>query len=338
MNELAVKISSIRKKQRKPKNPRDYVSFWVEKDRLDENVVDAFVMILRTGGCSWAHNSGCSMCGYINDALQDDVKEEDLLYQYENVMKNYSQEKIVKIFTSGSFLNEKEVPKSVQEKIFDDLEKKTDKIIIESRPEFVTAGNVKGKKKLEVAVGLESASDFISKNSINKGFTFSDYLKAVKILKEQKIKIKTYLLIKPPFLSEKEAISDAIYSAEKISGHSPTISFNPVNIQKFTLVERLWRGGEYRPPWLWSVVEVLKQSSKLNGTRVMSSPTAGGTKRGAHNCGICDKEVLLAIEEFSQSQDVSVLEDLKCDCKELWQDILKTENIAKAQGDLSRLV
>jgi radical SAM enzyme (TIGR01210 family) len=338
MNELAAKIGSIRKRQRKSKDPRDYVSIWVEKDVLDKNVVEAFVMILRTGGCSWAQDSGCSMCGYINDALQDDVKEEDLLYQYENVMKNFKQEKIVKIFTSGSFFAEKEVPKSARERILNDLTSKTEKIIIESRPEFVTLENVKGKKKLEVAIGLESASDFISENSINKGFKFSDYLKAVNILKEHKIGIKTYLLIKPPFLSESEAISDAVHSAEKISDHSPTISFNPVNIQKFTLVERLWQNGEYRPAWLWSVVEVLKQSSKLNGTRVMSSPTAGGTKRGAHNCGDCDKEVLLAIEEFSQSQDVSVLENLNCTCKELWNDILKTENIAKAHGDLLRLV
>jgi radical SAM enzyme (TIGR01210 family) len=189
-----------------------------------------------------------------------------------------------------------------------------------------------------VAIGLESASDFILENSINKGFRFNDYITAVNILKEQKVGVKTYLLIKPPFLTEKEAISDAIRSAEKIKDHSPTISYNPVNIQKFTLVERLWQNGEYRPPWLWSVVEVLKQSSKLNGVRVMSSPTAGGTKRGAHNCGECDKEVLLAMEEFSQSQDVAVLENLHCTCKELWQDILKTESIAKFQGDLVRMV
>lgn len=338
MDELAARISSIRKRQRKSKNPKEYVSYWVEKDILDKNVVDAFVMILRTKGCSWAQDCGCSMCGYTNDASQDDVKEEDLLSQYENVMKNYSQEKIVKVFTSGSFLDEKEVPKSAGEKILDDLTGKTEKIIVESRPEFVTVENVKGKKKIEVAIGLESASDFILENSINKGFTLSDYIKAVNILKEQKIGIKTYLLIKPPFLSESEAISDAINSAEKISDYSSTISFNPVNIQKFTLVERLWRNGEYRPPWLWSVVEVLRQSSKLNSTHIMSSPTAGGTKRGAHNCGDCDREVLLAIEEFSQSQDIAVLEKLRCDCKEIWQDILKTENIAKAQGDLLRLV
>ena len=256
-------------------------------------------------------------------------------------MNKYSNERIVKIFTSGSFFNDDEIPKAVQDEILGELADKAEKIIIETRPEFVSKDQLDGlvgKDKIEVAIGLESANDFVLEHSINKGFRAADYEKAAEVLKEMNIPVKTYLLVKPPFLTEKEAIGDAVSSARFASKYSKTISFNPVNIQNYTIVERLWRNGEYRPPWLWSVVEVLKQSSKLGEVRIMSSPTGGGTRRGAHNCGKCDKEVVGGIEEFSLSQDVSSLEDLECECKEQWRDILGVEGFTHTHGDLYRLI
>jgi radical SAM enzyme (TIGR01210 family) len=338
MEELKESISGIKRRHSKPRDPRRYVSQWVEKDLLDGKEEDAFVMILRTSGCGWAQSSGCSMCGYIYDAASGDVKEEDLLFQFESAMSKYNGEKIVKIFTSGSFLDDDEVPITVQNKILGNLSEKAQNIIIESRPEFMKPERLKDRKNLEVALGLESASDFVLEHAINKGFRFQDYKNAVKTLKENDVKVKTYLLIKPPFLSEKDAITDAVKSAEMITKYSPTISFNPVNIQKYTLVERLWRRGEFRPPWLWSVVEVLKQTAYLENVRLMSSPTAGGTKRGAHNCGVCDLKVLKAIEGFSLTQDPKYLEEPDCGCKKIWKDILATENMARSQGDILKLI
>jgi hypothetical protein len=49
------------------------VSCWAGKDTIHGKTVDAFVIILKTRGCSWAHNSGCSMCGYFNDSLWRDI-------------------------------------------------------------------------------------------------------------------------------------------------------------------------------------------------------------------------------------------------------------------------
>jgi radical SAM enzyme (TIGR01210 family) len=338
MKVLNESLRNVRQRHPLEKDQRKYVSAWVEKDMLDSEVVDAYVMILRTRGCAWALSSGCSMCGYINDATQKTVDEDDLLYQFSEAMNRFSNERIVKIYTSGSFFDEGELPLAVSDRILNELSEKTEKIIVEARPEFVKEENLKGQKKLEVAIGLESANDFVLEHSINKGFLFADYIKAANILKKLNIPLKTYLLIKPPFLTENEAISDAISSAKTVASHSQSISFNPVNIQKFTMVERLWKNREYRPPWLWSVVEVLKKANKIPNVRLISSPTAGGTKKGAHNCGKCDKKILLAIEQFSLTQDKSILDELDCGCKEDWQDILSTQYFAKTQGDLFKLI
>jgi radical SAM enzyme (TIGR01210 family) len=341
MKELKEAVKSQRRGPPKPRDPTQYVSCWTERDVLEGDVVDAFVMILRTQGCHWARESGCSMCGYFNDTAGQGVGERELLHQFEEAMKNFSGERIVKIFTSGSYINEDEIPKTAQDAILADLALKTEKIIFETRPEFVTKERIEdlvSPNKIEVAIGLESATDYVLEHSINKGFTVAYFEKAARLLNRMNIPIKTYLLVKPPFLSEKEAIEDAVSSARFASEYSKTISFNPVNVQRHTIVDRLWRNGEFRPPWLWSVVEVLKQSNTLDDVRVMSSPTGGGTKRGAHNCGKCDKEVLRAMEEFSLSQESFLLEELECECKRHWHDILNIEGFAHTHGDLFRLI
>ncbi|RLF62834.1 MAG: TIGR01210 family radical SAM protein, partial [Thermoplasmata archaeon] len=100
------------KKNFKPRDKGNHVKTWSEKDYLEGiGVVDAFVIILRTRGCSWAIKSGCSMCGYFNDSTWRKLSANDILSQFNLAMKNYNGEQIVKIFTSGSFLDEKEVPK-----------------------------------------------------------------------------------------------------------------------------------------------------------------------------------------------------------------------------------
>jgi hypothetical protein len=54
----------------------------------------------------------------------------------------------------------------------------------------------------------------------------------------------------------------------------------------------------------------------------------GGFKRGPHNCGACDKEIVAAINEYSVSADKSVLDDAwatPCACKKEWEFVLENE-------------
>ncbi len=318
-------VKSFRPNKPKKINETRPIAMWTEKDVSDGKIVDAFVLILRTRGCYWALHSGCTMCGYINDARMEPVKSENLRIQMEKALERYSGEKVVKIFTSGSFLDPNEIPPDIQIdilKAFDDAER----LIVESLPEFVTEkrlGEIR-QDNLEIAMGLESASDEILERNINKSFRLKDYMNAAERLMKMKIPLKTYVLLKPPFMTEKEAIEDAVNSIIFASKHSSEVSVNPVNVQSFTLVHHLWRRGEYRAPWLWSVVEVLKRAKPSIGeVRLVSWPTAGGMGRGAHNCGICDGGVMGAIETFSLTQDLSAFESLECNCIDEWRDMVE---------------
>ncbi len=320
------------------------VRFWSEKDVYNGNIVDAFVIIFRTHGCSWALKSGCTMCGYFNDSMWKKVSDEDIFFQFEKAIKQYNNEKTVKIFTSGSFLDDSEVKPKVRMKILSRLSESAEKISFESRPEYVTnqklkeIKNIDKSKDFEIGIGLETANDTVRNYAINKGITFNDYKKAAEIIKKNNCKLKTYVLIKPPFLTEKETIKDCIETVDKIKKHTDTISFNPANVQRKTLVEFLWKKNQYRPAWLWSVIEILNKSKKnTDKIRLQCNIAGGGNIRGAHNCKECDPNVLRAIESFSLHQDPKIFKDLDCECKEKWLDQLDIEDLGFGSIiDLSR--
>jgi hypothetical protein len=335
MNEL-MQFCKTLKKDFTPKirDPTKPVRSWSEKDILDGKIVDAYVIIFRTRGCSWALKSGCTMCGYFNDSMWEKVSDSDLLKQFDSVMRNYSGEKIVKIFTSGSFLDDNEITSKTRKKILSGLVEKTDKISVESRPEYVKdeklsdIRDITQSKKFEVGIGLETSNDFLREHAINKGFTFDDYKKAAKLLKKHKFKLKTYVLVKPPFITEKESLEDGICTVKDIKSYTDTISFNPTNVQSHTVVDYLWKRNQYRPPWLWSVVEILKQSKKLTDALIKCDVAGGGSRRGARNCPACDHKILDAIAKFSLSQDTKVFEGLDCTCKQRWLDQLDIEDLS----------
>ncbi len=320
------------------RSPDRYIAAWTEGDALDGRPVKAFVLILRTRGCSWAWDSGgCTMCGYVNDSSAN-VGERELEIQLEKALDAYKDEPYVKIFTSGSFLDEREVPPSFAKRLVESFGSSARRILIESRPEYITYETLSPLKgyaeEIEVALGLESSSDRVRLRSINKGFTFEDYMRAINAVKEEGLISKTYLLLKPPFLTEREALTDAVNSVKAVDGVTETISVNPVNIQNRTLVEHLWKRGLYRPPWLWTLLEVLKTPTE---SRLMSSPSAGGGNRGAHNCGKCDKEIIERIEEFSVTQDRALL-DTDCPCRDDWRAFMEAEEFMGGTADMKRLL
>ncbi len=94
--------------------------------------------------------------------------------------------------------------------------------------------------------------------------------------------MKTYLLLKPPFLSEEEALEGAVLSIKDAAPYSDTISVNPMNIQNFTFVRYLWKEGLYVPLGLGTLLEVLKQGDPVlgDGCRLMSALTGTGTESG----------------------------------------------------------
>ena len=331
-----MRLQQLVKDERQPRDfdPRAYISSWTEKDLLHGKVVEAWVIIFRTRGCYWAQASGCSMCGYVNDVARE-VSPSDLFHQLDGVLQKYGSQPMVKVYTSGNFFDDHEVVPEVRRRILSELGDRCDKAIVETLSHLLRRDHLEEAlehvDELEIALGLESTDERVLRHSVNKVWGLAEHARAAALTHEVGATVKTYLLVKPPFLTERESIEDAIRSGHEADPHSDTISFNPVNVQSHTIVDRLFRRGEYRPPWLWSVVEVLERTRDLKA-HVKSHPTAGGIVRGAHNCGTCDRRVVDAIEEFSLGLrgDFS---DLSCGCKELWRTYADVQGFMLTAAD-----
>ena len=291
----------------------------------ERRAIRSLTVILRTIGCQWRK---CTMCSFWQESAQ--VTQADVLTQMAHALQSSPEEEFVlKIFTSGSFLDEREITAETRRAIAKMVRERAGlrKLIVETRPEFVTPTKLEdftGGAQLELAIGLETADEFIRSTYINKGFTFAEYQQAAETALGCDATVKTYLLLKPPWVSEKQAIEDVISSAERVSQYSSTISLNLCNIQRHTPLETLWRRGYYRPPWLWSALEALSAIAKRDLV-VMSDPVGAGYRRGPHNCGICDRAITVAIKRFNVTQDVRVLtrlDELECTCKDVWHALM----------------
>jgi archaeosine synthase beta-subunit len=308
-----------------PTDARRYVNQWVEREAIGTEEVPAFVLILRTRGCYWADEKGCSMCGYAKDTLGRSATPEELAEQLANATARYRGEPYVKVYTSGSFLDDREVDPESRRRLVAAFSGKARRLLFETLPEFAVPAALDPLRtsfdgELEVALGLESTDPTVLGRFVHKNAPPSEYLAAGDRVRAMGLRAKAYLLLKPPYLTESESIRDVVRSIEEAAPHFDALSVNPVHIQNGTVVEWLYRRGRYRPPWLWSVVESLADGATRRGSsRLVSFPTAGGLPRGPHNCGKCDTRVLAAIEDASLHQEFGPLDQLDCSCRAEWK-------------------
>ncbi|MFZ0699890.1 MAG: archaeosine biosynthesis radical SAM protein RaSEA [Thermoplasmata archaeon] len=316
-----------------PDAARRFVNQWAEAEALAGEEVRAFVLILRTRGCYWADVKGCSMCGYAKDTLGRSATPDELAHQLEDAIGRYRDEPYVKVYTSGSFLDDREVDPESRRRIVGAFAGRARRFLFETLPEFATPEVLAPLAEvfpgeIEAALGLESANADVLSRLINKGSSPEEYFAAADRVRIAGMKAKAYLLLKPPYLGEGEAIADVVASVGAAQAHFDALSINPVHIQNGTVVEWLYHRRRYRPPWLWSVVESMAEGAAQRGVaRLLSFPTAGGLARGPHNCGRCDRRVLAAIQRASLTQEFDPLRELDCACRTNWETVRSLEPI-----------
>jgi hypothetical protein len=282
------------------------------------------------------------MCSYLLDGSSHNPTSDEIIQQFSqslSKLKGAERPLSVKVYTSGSFFDEEEVPLDARSRILEMVSEYDgiSELVLESRPEYVTKSALSDVVEhtkdiaVEIGIGLESSNDRVRSLCVNKGFDFADFKVAVQQALHDCVGVRAYVLMKPPLLTELDAIVDAKTTiADALRTGVTTISLNPVNIQKNTLVEYLWRRSRYRPPWLWSVLEVLRHARSIADEKVniICDPVAAGKRRGAHNCGDCDSGVAASISQFVLTQDLRHLREGQCSCLGLWNHALMHEDVA----------
>ena len=300
-----------------------------------KKTVTRWTLLLPGSGCAWAKTSaGCHMCGFkvkidqINRGKPASVTKLMTIFQLGKSLIRGSFPCSLSIYNGGSFLNEEEIPLQVQEEICREVERSSsiEQLIVESRPEFVTDDRVElltsllKRKKLRVAIGLEAVSDYVRDVCINKGFSTDDYERAVEILKKNAAELSTYVFLKPIYLSEQESIEEAVRTTRyAFSRGSNEVFLESAFIQQGTKMEKLYLQGKFRPPWLWSTIEVVRRTSYLGPVYIGGFEDEPPPIAIPHNCEVCSPRLMRSFRDYNESLDVSLLHNGYCACKTEWE-------------------
>src|SRR5439155_1638922 len=103
----------------------------------------------------------------------------------------------------------------------------------------------------------ESCNDLVLRDSVNKGHGFGTFATAAAACRRHDVSVKAYLMCKPPFLKESDALVDSTRTIIAAAPNANMVSLNPTNVQGNTVVDALYKRGSYRPPWLWTIVPAL---------------------------------------------------------------------------------
>ena len=295
------------------------------------------VVFLMSNGCEWALKSahGCMMCGHLAKQIRNDkpISVDDYLKQFEQEFEKIDFEKypMLNLYNNGSFINDNEIPPEARKGMLRMINKNPHikMLVLETRPEFVTEEKVREIKRLipdkhiELGVGLEIKDDFYRRICINKGFSLQRYNFAANIITKY-LNLRTYVLLKPLFLTEKEAIEQAIETIEyAFASGSTTASLEACTIQDYTLMKYLYERGLYSTPWLWSIVEVVKRVKSPGKLIVGLFKFFPSPSVVPNNCDRCNEKVMEKIMQYNRTLDPKAFNGLTCECKKQWRTILE---------------
>jgi radical SAM enzyme (TIGR01210 family) len=116
--------------------------------------------------------------------------------------------KHLKLYNSGSFFDKKAIPEKDYGKIAS-LMSSYKTVIVESHPAFINVDCLRFrdmiKSDLQIAIGLETVNPEVLRK-LNKRMTLEDFTASVNFLMDHDIFTRSFILLRPPFLSESEGV------------------------------------------------------------------------------------------------------------------------------------
>lgn len=244
-------------------------AFLVEKERSSSGVIeDVAVIFLTDTECPYH----CLMCDLWKNTIHGPLPAGAIPRQIEYALGRLPAVRHIKLYNSGSFFDKRAVYESEYEKIAG-LINGFKTVIVESHPALTGESCLKFRKmikgELNVAMGLEIANQDLL-NRLNKKLTLQKFRDAAGFLKKNEISFRTFILLRPPFLTEEEGISWAGRSLDFAFGSgSECCTIIPVRAGNGAM-DRLQKMGHFTPPSIQSLEKALEYGIKLNSGRVFA--------------------------------------------------------------------
>ena len=234
----------------------------------------------------------------------------------------------IKLYNSGSFFDPRAIPPPDYQAVAERV-RAFDRVIVECHPALVGESALKFRdllgatdsnranpppyggrcgRKLEVAMGLETAHPEVLEK-LNKRMTLDQFRRAAEFLCANGIALRVFVLVKPPFLGEAEALHWAERSVDFAFDCGATaVSLIPTRFGNGAL-EALAGHGEFSPPKLSTLEAALQYGIRLRRGRVFADLW---DLEKFSVCSICFEQRRARLKEMNLAQAPEP--PIVCDC------------------------
>jgi len=283
-------------------DPQRPYGFFIERERsADGRIVDVAVVLLTNRECPWK----CLMCDLWRHTLDERTPLGAIPAQLDYALERLPPAEQIKLYNAGNFFDPQAIPAEDHAAIAARLQPFA-RVIVENHPRLcgprVLDFQQRLGKPLEVALGLETVHPEVLPR-LNKGMTVEDYDRAVRFLVREGVDVRTFLLLRPPYLSEDEGIAWALRSlAHAFAQGSAAASVIPTRPGNGAL-DALLAEGLFTPPRLASLSRVLERAlaEYAPGRRVWADLWEA---RRFAACGDCAERQLARLEQMNLEQRV----------------------------------
>ena len=196
---------NVQRPARNELDPQRPYAFLIEDERSASGaIVPMATVFLTNRECPWR----CLMCDLWRNTLTETVPLGAIPAQIDYALARLDSARQIKLYNSGSFFDHQAIPVADYEAIAERLHA-FERVIVESHPALVGDDCLQFRNllngRLEVALGLETVHPTVGPR-LNKGMTLDQFASAAARLQQNNIALRVFILVKPPFMDEAEAL------------------------------------------------------------------------------------------------------------------------------------
>ena len=250
-------------------NPRRPYAFTVEEERAqDGEIVPVATLFLTNRECPWR----CLMCDLWRNTLTKSVASGDIPAQIDYALEHLGAARQIKLYNSGSFFDARAIPRED----YGDIAARVagfERTIVESHARLAGEDCLKLRDlvggPLEVAIGLETVDPRVGP-LLNKGASLEQFAAAADFLGRNGIDLRVFVLVKPPFTDETEALYWAKKSVDFAFDCGATVVALIPTRGGNGAMETLRARGDWSPPRLETLEAAADYGVNLRRGRVFA--------------------------------------------------------------------
>jgi len=248
--------------------------FLVEEERgSDGRVVRGAVVFLTNRRCPWR----CLYCDLWKDTTSRPVPAGAITAQLDYALTRLRSAapgpiRQVKLYNRGSFFDRGAIPAEDFPAIAQRV-RPFRRVIVESHPALVGAPAARFRDllrgRLEVAMGLETAHPVVLAR-LNKRMTLDQFARAADVLRSQRIDVRAFILVQPPFVPETHALEWAVHSIEFAFACGASVAVLIPTRGGTAVMDDLAARGDFSPPRLATLEAALAHGIRQRRGRVFA--------------------------------------------------------------------